>query len=362
MASNPTLIFKWLKSENASSKETKKIAKMTREHFGLTAKQYRKMLSKGRALTKVLETLMSANKWEDIDFSKIPSRAGFIYRNAFARRDIIKMKYEKFMNDDKTTVNAKDLYPYEIVSQIMNHRWTTSSLDHKTWQKYWDNLSKTIAEMNLNALAVVDTSGSMYGTPLEVAISLGLMCAEKNVGPYHNHFFTFSDKPKLQAVVGEDIYVKVHNLANADWNGTTNIEACFDLMLDAAVKNHLTQSQIPSTLLVISDMEFDSCVGCNSSYSKKYGWYGSYYDHSSFNKETLFETLEKRWAAAGYALPNLVFWNVSARNDRIPMKVDGHVTYVSGFSPSLFQQITTGKTGWDLVLEKLLSDRYKAVC
>ena len=109
-------------------------------------------------------------------------------------------------------------------------------------------------------------------------------------------------------------------------------------------------------------MEFDSCVACNSSYNRRESWCGYYYTNTKLNKETLFETLKKRWAAAGYALPNLVFWNVNARNDRIPMKVDGHVTYVSGFSPSLFQQITTGKTGWDLVLEKLLSDRYKAVC
>lgn len=345
VSKTPSLLAKWCKSENASSKETKRLGTKTRMALGISAREYRKMLSKLRAKINIVERLMSANRWEDIEFDKIPSRAGFVYRNAFAHRDIIKAKYESFMKSDDTKVNAKTLYPYEIIHQIFDN-YRASALDIAVYDKYWENLSAYIAEMKLNALAVVDTSGSMYNmnrTPIEVAVSLGMLCAEKNVGPYHNHFLTFSASPRLQEIKGDNIYDKVRNLEQADWGFNTNIEACFNLMLDVAKKNHLTQNEIPHNLIIISDMEFDRCIT------------------DSHRKETLFETLEKRWATAGYELPGLIFWNVNARHNLIPMKTEGRVTYVSGFSPSLFESIVKGKSGWDLVLDKLLSKRYEAV-
>ena len=116
-----SLLAKWLKSENASSKETKYLANKTREHFGLSHKDYRKMLSALRTRINIVEKLMSTNQWEKIEFDKIPSKAGLIYRNAFARRDIIAKKYEDFINSKETKVNAGALYPYDIVHQATNH-------------------------------------------------------------------------------------------------------------------------------------------------------------------------------------------------------------------------------------------------
>lgn len=361
----PSLLAKWLKSENASSKETKKLGYKTREALGLSAREYRKMLSKLRAKINVLERLMSANRWDEIEFDKIPSRAGFIYRNAFARRDIIKAKYEKFMTSDDTKVNAKTLYPYEIVHQIFSDRgWSWPSadqipaLDRKTYQKYWENLADVLKGYSFNGLCMCDTSGSMTGTPIEVAVSLALYCAEKCSGPYKNHFMTFSSQPRLQEVIGSDITAKVCNLVKAGWQMNTNIEAAFDLILDVAKRNHLSQDEIPQNLIIISDMEFDSCV-TTASYSDRYSSYWS--PKTSVNKETLFESMRKKWAACGYKMPSLCFWNVDARNDRIPMRVENGITFISGFSQTLFDSIMKGKTGWDLVLDKLLSERYKAV-
>ena len=58
-----------------------------------------------------------------------------------------------------------------------------------------------------NALAVIDTSGSMYfegnPVPAAVALSLGLYFAERNKGIFHNHFIEFSEKPQLIAIKGE---------------------------------------------------------------------------------------------------------------------------------------------------------------
>ena len=360
----PSLLAKWLKSENASSAETKKLGYKTRMALGMTAREYRKVLSKLRAKINIVERLMSANEWDKIEFDKIPSRAGMIYRNAFARRDIIKAKYEKFMTDENTTVNAKTLYPYEVIHEVMKKGgwdWPNerdfSTLDRATLNKYWENLADYINGAAFNGLAMVDTSGSMQGTPIEVAVSLGMICAERCSGPYKNHFLTFSNSPHLQEIVGRDFVGKVCNLVKAGWDSNTNIEAAFDMILKTATTNRLRQEDIPQNLIIISDMEFDSCTSRYIS-GGRYSWSGHY---ERLDTETLMETMKKRWAAAGYKMPNLIFWNVNARADRIPMKVEKGVSFVSGFSPVIFEQIIKGKTAWDLVLDKLLSERYEAV-
>ena len=343
----PSLLAKWLKSENTSSKESQQLARKTRMYLGITSRDYRKMLSKLRSKINVLEKLMSSRQWDKIEYDKIPSRAGLIYKNAFARRDV--ERYKEFMESKTTKVNAKTLYPYEVIHQLcINGRiyGLINELDRNIINKYWDNLADYINGAELNALAMVDTSGSMYGTPIEVALSLGMICAERCSGPYHNHFLTFRAKPYMQEIVGRDFVDKVRNLHNANWDGNTNIEAAFDLMLDTAIRHNLAQSEIPAQLLIISDMEFDSCVR-GDNYTKA--------------NETLMETMTRRWARAGYKMPNLVFWNVNARNDRIPMRSQNGITFVSGFSPVLFEQIIKNKSSWDLVLDKLLSSRYEAI-
>ena len=68
----------------------------------------------------------------------------------------------------------------------------------------------------------------------------------------------------------------------------------------------------------------------------------------------------EEWAEAGLTLPKLVYWNVCARNNII---LDGgdDVSFVSGASPVLFEQICKGVTGWELCLEKLMSERYSNI-
>ena len=328
----------------------------------MTHKQYRKTLSVLRERINVLERLMSAGKWDEIEFDKIPSKAGMIYRNAFARRDIIKAKYEAFAKDEKTKVNAKTLYPYEVVHQAYDltssWRWRTTALDDTErlmLNKYWDNLADYFNGATLNALAVVDTSGSMtWGGsssvhPIDVAISLGLYCAERAKGPFAGHYVSFSSRPQLIETDGVDFCDKVQRIYRTNLCENTNIEATFDMLLDTAIKNHCSQDDLPESLVIISDMEFDSARGRYYSYDERpeYG--------------TLMERIERKWNAHGYKMPKLVYWNVDARHDNIPMTVKDGVSFVSGFSPVLFEQIMKGKTAFDLMFDKLDSERYACI-
>lgn len=363
----PSLLAKWLKSENTSSADSRLLADKTRRYLNMTHKQYRKTLSTLRERIRVVERLMSAGRWDEIEFDKIPSRAGLIYKNAFARRDIIKEKYKSFAMNQNTTVNAKALYPYEVVHQAMQFNGSSwfyhtnqgpdSEVNRAMINKYWDNLEDFFNGCTFNGMAVVDTSGSMYGTPMEVAISLGMYCAERNHGPFANHFYTFSNNPTFTEIEGYDFVDKVTRMAQADWGGSTNVEAVFDDMLDIAKRTRCSQEDIPETLIIISDMEFNACAVGGPRQRDR--WMMGRSNHCA--DETLFETIERRWNDAGYKMPNLVFWNVDARHDNIPMRVEGHVSFVSGFSPVLFEQVLKGKTAYDLMYDKLDSERYACI-
>ena len=353
----PSLLAKWLKSENTSSAESRALATKTRRYLGWNHKQYRKTLSILRERINLLERLMSENRWDEIEFDKIPSRAGMIYKNAFARRDIIKAKYEKFAKDENTKVNAKALYPYECVDNAIKSM--NNSTARAMTNKYWENLADYFNGKTFNGLAVVDTSASMRGitasAPINVAISLGMYCAEKAKGPFANHYITFSRQARLVPVEGVDFCDKVYRIYRTNLCENTNIESVFDLLLNTAIRNNCSQDDLPQNIVIISDMEFDSAVG-------SYSWNRSYYSAmNSHNIQTVMEGIAARWATHGYKMPHLIFWNVDARQNNIPMLGNGPVSFVSGFSPSIFETILSGKTGYDLMMEKLNSDRYKAV-
>lgn len=369
----PSLLAKWLKSENTSSAESRRLATITRKAFGMNHKQYRKTLSVLRARINVLERLMSENRWDEIEFDKIPSKAGMIYKNAFARHDIEREKsikdvqtYAEFAKDTTKKVNAKTLYPYECVEEAAKIMGSThwgsrhtniNDTNRLMTNKYWDNLTDYFNGASLNALAVVDTSSSMWGTPVYVATSLGMYCAEKCNGPFAGHYVSFSRNPRLVKVEGVDFCDKVDRIIRTDLCENTDIEKTFDMLLDTAVRNRCSQADLPQNIIVISDMEFDAARGAG----RVYNWQTRKYEYNDTNVDTLMERIAKKWAAAGYQMPHLIFWNVDARQNNIPMLGNGPISYVSGFSPSIFQTIMTGKTGYDLMMEKLNSERYAVI-
>ena len=362
----PSLLAKWLKSENTSSVESRRLGNITREFFGMSHKQYRKTLSILRERINVLERLMSEGRWDEIEFDKIPSKAGMKYKNAFARHDLERAKnenvqtYADFAKDNTKKVNAKALYPYECVHEALNimgnqqgwssrgHHVALDDTQRLMTNKYWDNLADYFNGATFNGIALVDTSGSMSGTPIEVAISLGLYCAEKNQGAFANHFISFESNPHWIETSGVDFCDKVYRITGAEWGGSTNVEAAMDLILNVAKQNGCSQDEIPQNLVIISDMEFNYCVTSNN------------YGRGNVN-DTLFEKIAAKYRANGYEMPHVIFWNVNARQANIPMLGNGNVSFVSGFSPSIFETIMSGKTGYDLMMEKLDSERYAQI-
>lgn len=354
----PSLLAKWLCSCNASSRKTIALGNKTRQAFGLTQKEYRKVLSILRKRINVLERLMSANQWEDIKFDAIPSKAGLKYKKCFANKDIIKKQYENFAKDKTTKVNAAALYPYEVVEKALQCRYTNmDNTDRLMVNKYWENLPNWVKDANFNGICVCDTSGSMAGTPINVAISLSLYCAERAGGPFANHYISFASRPQLIETNGVDFVDKVERIYRTNLVDNTNIEAVFDLLLNTAIQNNCSQEEIPQNVVIISDMQVDAARGIGRNYNYNTGRWET---NPNIPMETLMESIRKKWAANRYQLPHLVYWNVDARDNTI---LDGgeNVSYVSGFSPSIFRSILTNKNSVDLMYEVLDNERYAVI-
>ena len=348
---NVSLCAKWMPSENASSKETKKLATQLRTDLGITAKQYRKMLSHLRAKIKLVESQMSQNRWNEIEFDKLPSKAGFKYRAAFARNPETAEKYRDFINSKKTKVNAGTLYPYEIVRKARAYSYFSNNNEVITLDKYWNNLKDYFNGADNSIMCVCDFSGSMtWGNtnilPIDVSLSLGLYTAERMNGPFKNCFISFSNHPQFHKVLGNTIVEKVNTALQTAEYANTNLPAVFDLFYNMIEDGRANSDDLPKTLVIISDMEIDN---------------GSTF-RSKSEARTTMDQIAVKWAKAGLRFPNIVYWNVNARNNTILQEPSSRITYVSGCSPAIFTQVLAGKNGIDLMLDTIDNNpRYEPI-
>ena len=338
---------------NASNAETKKMGKKMAKALGYSEAEYRKMLSALRAKIRIIENNLREKDYT-FDYDKQPSRAMFKYRKAFARNDA--ERYSAFINAvsaGEAKLNAANVSPYELVEPYLGSTWSASkSLMRDITQAEKDTLNATWASMpdfggEEDALAVIDTSGSMYWgskpLPASVALSLGLYFAERNKGAFRNHFIEFSAQPQLIEIKGETFADRLRYVASFNQVANTNLEAVFDLILRAAVKNRVPQNELPAKLIIISDMEFDMCVNNASS--------------------TIFENAKKRYESFGYKLPQIVFWNVASRNKQQPVtKNERGVALISDVTPRIFSMVAGGELSpYTLMMEVIGSERYAKI-
>lgn len=335
--SSISLLAKWVPSTSVKSPKRKKVANMLAKDlgYGNNHKDYRKVLAVLRTQLGLVEKDLANKEYDKIDFTKLPSKALFKYRQAFMRNTPDRyFDFIERVNTGEIKLNAKNLLPYEIVRAYHTDGWVvTKDLDN-TLEASWKSLENYIDDAEENVIVVSDVSGSMEGDPMHVSVSLGLYSAERLKGAFKDHFITFSSKPTLVHVPSKwSLKDRISKTMQSDWGMRTNLQATFDLILDTAVKNNTPQEDLPSKLIIVSDMEFDIATRSNR-------WYYDEYPES----ETNFEEAKRKFESAGYELPDLVFWNVASRNDNIPVRFneDG-VALVSGLTPTIFTSVLGSK-------------------
>lgn len=352
-----SLLAKWLPSINATSAETRSLAKLLITKLGTTAKQYRQKLSALRKYIDVTEVKMSAGAWNDIAYDKVPSKANLLYAQAFLKHDEKRRnKYLEALKRGETKINATTLFPHDVVHKYADD-WKLKPYD-ETIEQLWKALPDYV-EGDDTTLCVADGSGSMSTrvgktnvTALEVANALAIYFAERCKGQYKDTYITFSENPQIVSFAHcKSLLDKIGVALSHDEVANTNIEAVFDLILTTAVKHKMKQSELPNNILILSDMEFDTCAVSNT-----HNWRNPI-------DNRLFEEIGARYEAHGYKLPRLIFWNIASRTLTVPLKTNKlGVALVSGFSPAVLAMVLSGSLDpYQCLLDQINTPRYDAV-
>ena len=340
-----SLLAKWLPSEKPKKTEDKIFVSRFLKKYGIPRKNYRKSLKTLRNALKVVECQMALGEWSEIDYNIVPSRANLIYNAAFLRHD--EKRRREFLEslkkgDENVKINAGTLFPSDIV-----HNYLKKSGYDETLEQLWKNLPNT--ETQGDVIVVADGSGSMHwhvlaGThiyPLDISNALAIYFAEKMKGPYANQYITFSAFPRyVDLSKAKSLQDKIHIAYRHNDCSNTDIVKTFDLILDTAFTNRLAQSELPSTVLVISDMEFDQC---------------NYY--------VPFDSIKSKWERFGYQMPKLVFWNICGRSGGIPIQQNqAGVVLLSGFSPAVYKMAMNNEIDpYKALIHVVMDSRYDAV-
>ena len=330
---NPSLLAKWLpshRSHNTNNELAKKLIKL----LGMSEKEYRVTLSTIRSKLNIVEKNLTNRDYENIDFNKVPSKAMLKYNKAYTTNmSDMYNHYKESLNNGESEIKTTGLFSYEIVKRILFNKDSDNIYDYM-----WKN-QKEIFDFNPdNILVVADTSGSMTNynyIPYCTSIGLAIYISERNKGIYKNKFITFSEKPVLQEIKGDTISEKIKSMKTINAYNT-DIDKVFKIIIDSALENNISNEELPSHIIIISDMEFDSGVASQSGTNFS-GW------------KQLFES-------HGYKLPNIIFWNVACDSKGLPVTMfDNDVALISGFSTSILESILSldKYNPVDVMLEKL---------
>ena len=343
-----SLLAKWIKTPDTSSKESRRLGCLTAKKLGYDVPNFKRLLRRLRRAIRIVESLMSANKWSEIKYPEVPSRAMKIYKKAFFRHD--EERFQQFTQKALTgevKINSSTLYPYDIIEEVLAQGWGFGIKpgNHDIAEAQWRQLPNYVKEGS-KAIVMADTSGSMSGRPICTALGLAIYFAERNVGPYKDVFLTFSAAPHYQKLKGETLCQKLASLKYDDWDSNTNLEAAFRVILKTALDNDVKPEDMPDALIVTSDMEIDSCTLPNSR-----SW--SFYDD-----------VKAYYESYGYKIPNVIFWNVDSRNDVFHADSNRKgVQLVSGQSTAVFKQLmdSIGLTAYEAMLKVIGDERYSCV-
>jgi len=335
-----SLLAKWMPRTGGKVSTNKKhISNKVRVAMGLTPKEFRKTLVK---LTNVVETNMCNKDYANINYSHVPSLAMSRYTNAFKRNDSEGFgSYLESLVKGETKINSGAVYPYDILKNLKRGNSTLSN-------EQWKALPNFLEGSKERVLPVCDVSGSMETsvsgetTAMDVCISLGLYISERNEGPFKDAFVTFSSRPQLQYLKG-DLYSRFQQLQSSDWGMSTDLEATFEMILNQATKHNVPTDEMPTAILIMSDMEFNQATRRN-------------------NKA--LDMIKEKYESSGYTMPKVIFWNLCSRHDNFPVQVgEDNTALISGFSPSILKSVLAGEAmnPISIMLKTLNTERYLSV-
>ena len=336
------LCAKWIPRPSGKNTKKRMVANTIRKYLGLSPKKYRKMLSE---TSNTVEQLMCSKSFDKIEYSKLPSKAMANLMKAFSKNDTERFgKYLEDLKSGDAKINAGAVYPYDIVKSL-----NQGNIDGADAQ--WDALPNFLEGNTEKLLPLVDVSFSMVrgvaNNPnlnvLDIAISLGLYISERNVGPFVDSFLTFHSSPELIFLNGK-LSDREKQMRHSEWGGSTNLFGAYQMILEQATKFNIPPSEMPTMMIVLSDMEFNK---------SDRGW-----------DETAQQGVKRMFNECGYELPKIVYWNLASRQSNMPVqhREDG-TALISGFSPSILKNVLNGSdmNPLDMMYDVINTERYENI-
>lgn len=318
-----SLCAKWMPTENDSKDRKFNLVKSICKEMEISEKTYRtKYISPLRSYLKIVERFMCSDRWDEIEFSKVPSCAIKKLKKAFEKHtpELFK-EWTNSLNKGEVKVNAKALFPHELVKEMREGK--SDDVTYAQWKVLEDEVrSLGIFE---KSIAVVDTSGSMTSPnylPLDIACAMGLIISAVAKEPFQHNIMTFSDNPHFYNVKDGPILDRYRQIVRSDVGYSTNVLSIFEYILKVGKRENLSTEDMPNRIFIISDMQFNDIQG------------------NGFHQETTFQRIDRMYAESNYVRPNIVFWNVNGASTDFPVSVDDYGTcMISGASPSILRSI-----------------------
>jgi len=318
LADKDALLAKWLPRQGS-------VAKYIAHSLKLNHGEYRRLIV---SLSSTVEQQICKNQWSEVNYAHVPSLANKKYAKAFMKHDM--HRRDEFLDSilsDKsdTKMNSSALYPHQIVQMINMSPWQSSQKNNKAADALWKSLPNYMTKAK-NVLPVIDVSGSMWtkatgtnGQCIDIAIGLGLYFAEHNTGSYKDVWVNFSSTPSVQKLKGSTLSERIKNLNYNNWRMNTDIDAVLSLVLN---KSKTNPEDTPEMILIVSDMEFDSCIRSNN---------------------TNFENIKEQYKELNIEMPTILFWRVNVSSGSTPvMRDDKNAILINGYSPIVLKSILSG--------------------
>lgn len=329
------LLKKWMPRK----KQYNNFASAFRKSFKLSPSEYRKIIVEGN---NVVENKICSKNYGDINYSHVPSVAFSRYKKLFGKYD--QERFSQFLEDvkaGKTKINAGAIFPHDVIKEAYENIHRIPKTTREATEAQWDALPNYLEGTEEKFLPVCDVSGSMEGLPMLISIALGIYLSERNTSSFKDAFIAFSESPSMNLLTGS-VVERIKQLKNADWGMSTNFQKVFDIILETAKRDSLTQEDMPTKIICISDMEFNEA------------------DRGKSN----FKAIEEKYKESGYKMPQLVFWNVDSKQvNNFPVSFNQKgVALVSGASPSVIKSVLGGNLDpVSVMLEILGQERYSVV-
>jgi hypothetical protein len=322
--SNDVLAAKWSdRSDGAVRKE-----------LGLKIGDFRRLLAKIRK-AHIVEHTMCTQRWNEVDYEHVPSLAMARYTKAFGAHDEERFdKYKESLKKGEVKINASVLFPHDCIR-------TANYGDKEIANAQFDALPNYMEGTDEKVMVISDTSGSMDQTvagsirAVDISQGLALYCSARmpKDGPFYKKFVGFCDESNFKDWEGMTFSEAIGNENVFDGAiGSTKIHTALDLILKTAKIFKVTEDQMPTTLIIVSDMQFHT----------ESGGIGMYQNYGVDGDGSEVEECLKRYEDEGYRKPKVVYWNTSGYAGSPATIKSPNTALVSGFATGILEALLTG--------------------